>query len=329
MTSKEIKKIIDESISNLDESIKWQTDNLDRQLSFLAIPLEPGFMENLFGLKTIKAYHVSDVEGMLDLKSIENSRRSVSASTYVGDNMLFNYVSGISRPGGFVAEIEGQVLVNAPDDVMSIPDRNGRRWITSILAVISNSDNVKINNWSTFMRPKLKTILNKALLKSGKFDKRDLDFSILNKKISTDNDKELYASYIYYILQDLENKDKEKIYSYYIKEVYSLLKKSASRFKNAFLMQKSRTGDWNEVVVAKFKINKIYVFADVLNLITDELDFNNLNEIIKLLGRKIKSDIISSSVDEFKGIMSNNRKELKLESLNTIFNGSFLNLFTN
>ena len=58
---------------------------------------------------------------------MQGGKKSISAFYNMEDHMI---QSGIKTDGGYVVELEGDVLAAAPDDISSQPDKTGRRWIT-------------------------------------------------------------------------------------------------------------------------------------------------------------------------------------------------------
>jgi len=70
---------------------------------------------------------VTDINGVAKLKGMQKGKRSIAAFYNIDDSMI-DY--GIKTEGGYVVELEGDVLAASPDDVSSQPDKSGRRWIT-------------------------------------------------------------------------------------------------------------------------------------------------------------------------------------------------------
>ena len=92
------------------------------------IPLSPSIFKRLWP-KSIRstAFHVTDYDGVAKLKKMQGKKRSISAFY----NMDYDMISyGIRTEGGYVVELEGDVLAAAADDIASAPDKSGRRWIT-------------------------------------------------------------------------------------------------------------------------------------------------------------------------------------------------------
>ena len=111
------------------ESLSTALFDLPRAgLKDVRIPLSPSIFKRLWP-KAVRstAFHVTDLMGVQKLKKMQGKKRSISAFY----NMDYDMISyGIRTEGGYVVELEGDVLAAAPDDIASAPDKSGRRWIT-------------------------------------------------------------------------------------------------------------------------------------------------------------------------------------------------------
>jgi len=111
------------------ESLSTMLFDLPRAgLKDIHIPLSPSIMSRIWP-KSIrsKAFHLTDYDGLGKLKGLQKGKRSISAFYNMDDYMI---ASGIKTEGGYVVELEGDVLAASPDDISSQPDKSGRRWIT-------------------------------------------------------------------------------------------------------------------------------------------------------------------------------------------------------
>ena len=105
-----------------------------RGIGEVRIPLSPSIFKRIWP-KSIRstAFHVTDYQGIQRLIKMQGGKRSISAFY----NMDYDMISyGIRTEGGYVAELEGDVLAAAADDIASAPDKSGRRWIT--LNILTN-----------------------------------------------------------------------------------------------------------------------------------------------------------------------------------------------
>jgi len=111
------------------ESLSTMLFDLPRAgLKDLKIPLSPSIMSRVWP-KSVrsKAFHLTDFDGLKKLKGMQKGKKSISAFYNMDDYMI---TSGIKTEGGYVVELEGDVLAAAPDDISSQPDKTGRRWLT-------------------------------------------------------------------------------------------------------------------------------------------------------------------------------------------------------
>ena len=111
------------------ESLSTMLFDLPRDgLADLKIPLSPAIFKRIWpeSIRS-KAFHLTDFDGLGKLKRLQGGKKSISAFYNIDDYMIS---SGIKTEGGYVVELEGDVLAAAPDDISSQPDKTGRRWIT-------------------------------------------------------------------------------------------------------------------------------------------------------------------------------------------------------
>ena len=111
------------------ESLSTMLFNLPRQgLKDVKIPLSPPIFRRIWP-KPVRTtvFHLTDYDGLGKLKKMQGGKRSVSAFFNIEPIVIED---GIKSEGGYVAEMEADVLVASPDDIASQPDKTGRRWIT-------------------------------------------------------------------------------------------------------------------------------------------------------------------------------------------------------
>ena len=94
----------------------------------IMIPLSPAIMRRIWP-KPVRTtvFHLTDYNGLEKLKKMQGGKRSVSAFFYIDPIVI---ETGIKSEGGYVAEMEADVLVASQDDISSQPDKTGRRWVT-------------------------------------------------------------------------------------------------------------------------------------------------------------------------------------------------------
>ena len=236
------------------------------------IPLSPAIFKRIWP-KSIrsKAFHLTDLIGIQRLKTLQGGRRSISAFYNMTDYMI---QSGIRTEGGYVVELEGDVLAAAPDDISSQPDKTGRRWLTL----------------STIMNPS--TASDPGLGGATKLKKMESDLQNLLVKILGDNGKGPYragdtneiAKAWSYLGKSVGGTEKSVIIKNYIDGMEKIMKKYSKPLKSVFTdYTKTRmldpdpdSGDtamWDELVVNNFKIQKILVGSEF------SLDFEQDDDI--------------------------------------------------
>ena len=94
----------------------------------LVIPLSPSIFSRVWPEKIRStAFHLTDYDGVKKLKGMQGGKRSISAFYNM---MTTEFSYGIKTEGGYVVEMEADVIVAFPDDLGSQPDKSGRRWMT-------------------------------------------------------------------------------------------------------------------------------------------------------------------------------------------------------
>ena len=166
---------------------------------------------------------------------------------------------GIKSEGGYVVELEGDVLAAAPDDISSQPDKTGRRWLTwSTLLDPIHSNGMGGESKLKKMEKDLQDLLVEILIKNGMGPyKKGLTIRELNK------------AWIY-LGKSTGGKEKSVIIKNYIDGMEKIMKKYSKPLRSIFTdYTKKRTLDpdedsgekamWDELVVNNFKIQKIHV----------------------------------------------------------------------
>ena len=92
------------------------------------IPLSPAIMRRIWP-KPVRTtvFHLTDYNGLEKLKKMQGGKRSVSAFFNIEPIVI---ETGIKSEGGYVIEMDADVLVASQDDISSQPDKTGRRWVT-------------------------------------------------------------------------------------------------------------------------------------------------------------------------------------------------------
>ena len=117
----------------LKEGVAWELSASKMifdfgQMSNMKIPLSSKMMTWIFNvqLPRVTVFHVTSGIGLEKLKKLQNKKKSISAFF----NMTAYYIdSGIKTEGGVVAELDANIIISSKSDIMSQPDKTGRRWV--------------------------------------------------------------------------------------------------------------------------------------------------------------------------------------------------------
>ena len=277
------------------ESLSTMLFDLPREgLKDAKIPLSPAIFKRVWP-KSIrsKAFHLTDLIGVQRLKKMQGKKKSISAFYNMTDYMI---QSGIRTEGGYVVELEGDVLAAAPDDISSQPDKTGRRWLTfSTLMNKSTASDPGLDGASKLkkMESDLQNLLVEILGKNGKGPYRAGDTNVIAKAWS-------------YLGKSVGGKEKSIIIKDYIDGMEKIMKKYSRPLKSVFTdYTKKRTLDpdpdsgdtamWDELVVNNFKIQMIHVSPEFSPDFEDEEDidgfpfkmYDDTGDMVDYINRKV------------------------------------------
>ena len=116
-----LKDLLFEKVAHSKKSLEW--------VSLDFIPMTPKTMKEILGDTPITTFHNLDSDSIKNkLSSVIGKKKSVSSYTGDTSNRLA-MGGGVQTSGGVVLELEGKVLVAGTEDLGSVPDEAGRRWI--------------------------------------------------------------------------------------------------------------------------------------------------------------------------------------------------------
>ena len=260
--------------SYLKEEPAW-ADSLSRMLFDLPraglvdvkIPLSPSIFKRIWP-KSVRStvFHLTNDEGVRALKKMEGGKKSISAFYNIKTSAIQD---GIMTAGGYVVEMDADVLAAAPDDIGTQPDKTGRRWL--VLDTLTKT----MGGAS-----KLKGIENDiGEMITDIFVKNDL--GPYKKGLTT---SELNKAWIY-LGKNSDGKTKSLIIKNYIDGMEKIMKKYSKPLQSIFKdYTKKRTLDpdedsgdtelWDELVVNNVKIEKVHVATGDEEGEWDETDFD-------------------------------------------------------
>ena len=242
------------------ESLSTMLFDLPRAgLADLKIPLSPSIFKRIWPESVrSRMFHLTDHEGIKKLIKMQGGKKSISAFYNIEDYIL---AGGIKTDGGYVVELEGDVLAAAPDDISSQPDKTGRRWITfSSLMNPSTASDPGLDGGKKLkgIEKDLEKLLVEIMTKNGLGPyKKGLSVREINKGWS-------------WLGKSTGGKEKSIIIKDYIDGMEKIMKKYSKPLKSVFtdyafdkeLVPDPDSGEkamWDEIVVNNFKIKKIHV----------------------------------------------------------------------
>ena len=220
-------------------------------------------------------FHLTDFDGLGKLKGMQGGKRSISAFFNI-DPVIIQ--SGIKSEGGYVIEMDADILIASQDDLSSQPDKTGRRWVSlsSLINKPTDSDPGLGGGRSLKgMESDIGRLLVKILKKNGE----DVD--------ETERD-----NIIGLLWSDLGNKTGGKALSLIIKDyidgMEGVMKKHSKvlgKLLTAYTKKRipdpdPDSGDkpmWDELVVNKFKIKMVHVSPEYSEDFEDDEDIDGFD----------------------------------------------------
>jgi len=231
------------------------------EISQMKIPLTSKTMTWIFNvqLPRVTVFHVTNGIGLGNLKKLQNKKKSISAFF----NMHASFIdSGIKTEGGLVAELDANILMSSKSDIMSMPDKTGRRWVELYNIDPKEKTHKKFEKMLIDLAikhdPKNKEYLKiSPEIGIGVWYKLQSDFKDDGKKMSL-----IIADYIdgvNTILKKHKNDIQGAIHGYIVRRGTVAVKHPSGRMVGGD-SEISEWDAWDEQVVDKIKIEKVHTF---------------------------------------------------------------------
>ena len=245
------------------------------------IPLSPAIFKRVWpdDIRTT-VFHLTDGDGLDKLVKLQGKKKSISAFTSM-DRYYYN--RGVQTAGGIVAEIDGNVLIAAPTDIMSRPDNTGRRW-TAFRAISGREKWGRIDDQTIQSIRKDIEKLFKQLITTYYPDK----LQPYSKKLANTQWQHIGQHPL---------SDKRKIIADYIDGMEKVIKKHSAKLRGVFTryLDRRRTDDsWDEIIVNDIKIKQVHILTGDWAGREDESRLNRLDSKLKKL--KIPASIHDSDL---------------------------------
>ena len=245
--------------SYLKEEPAW-ADSLSRMLFDLPraglvdvkIPLSSSIFKRIWP-KSVRStvFHLTNDEGVRGLKKMEGGKKSISAFYNI---KIAAIQDGIMTDGGYVVEMDADVLAAAPDDIGTQPDKTGRRWLVLDTLTKTMGGASKLKG----MEKDIEKMLTNLIIKySDNMTMTDINQAWESLRKEYKNDGKTLSL----IIKD------------YIDGTEAIMKKYSKPLKSIFfdyafdkeLVPDPDSGDlalWDEIVVNNFKVKKVHVSAE-------------------------------------------------------------------
>ena len=264
--------LFEAKVAHTQKSLQWVYHDY--------IPMTPKVIKQIMGDTPITTFHNLDWFAIKNqLPKVVGSKKSVS--TYNSSkNMSMLMGGGVQTKGGIVLELEGKVLVAGTEDLGSVPDEAGRRWIsTDALGKIIGMPHLKGEGGSQKFKRELYKI-DKEL--------EDMLFryktSLLVMPTDSDEDKARFPKYT--------GKQKAELIKRWIDASNKFLLKNKKKIRKSFMDNvnnpkitafMSKLG-YNELLVYDVKVKDAYIVIDILG---EPGDFEATESVLK----KVKKDL--------------------------------------
>ena len=216
------------------------------------IPLSPSIFKRIWP-KPVRStvFHLTNDEGLRKLKKMEGGKRSISAFYNIKSQSIQD---GIQTDGGYVVEMDADVLAAAPDDIGSQPDKTGRRWLVLDTLTTTMGGASKLRG----MEKDIESMMWKIINTHSDYPKSMAEMSINAAWIELKDEREYYKKVMSLIIRDYMD-GMEKIMKKHSKPLKSIFTDYAF---NKELVPDPDSGDfalWDEIVVNNFKVKKVHV----------------------------------------------------------------------
>ena len=102
---------------------------------YVMLPLSPSILGRIMEQTKDTVFHTLGYRDINNLKRLQGKKKSISAFFRMEAEAIED---GVQSGGAIVAELEANVLFSGEEDVMSKPDKTGRRWIDFAIATGEN-----------------------------------------------------------------------------------------------------------------------------------------------------------------------------------------------
>ena len=268
-----LKDLLFEKVAHTKKSLEW--------VSLDYIPMSPKVMKQIMGDTPITVFHNLDSDSIKNkLSKVVGSKKSISSYTTDTEGHLLSG-GGVQTSGGVVLEVEGKVLVAGTEDLASVPDESGRRWLApSIFGKIVGMKQFEGGAGGIYYRKHLYNMDKKL---------EDILFkyktSLLIAPTDSKKDTDRFPPYT--------GKQKADLIKRWVKASNKFLLKMKKKIKDSFedninnpkITKFMSKYGYNELLVYDVKVKDAYI---VLDIVGDPNDFEATEKTIKEIKKDLK-----------------------------------------
>jgi hypothetical protein len=281
--------LLEAKVAHTQKSLQWVYHGY--------IAMTPKVIKQIMGDVPITTFHNLNPEAVKkQLPKVIGKKKSISTFTADTEGNLA-MGSGVQTSGGVVLEVEGKVLVAGTEDLGSVPDEAGRRWIsTDVLGKIIGITQFKGEGGSQKFKKELYKIDKKLEDMLWKYKT-----SLLVLPEDPPDVKKRFPLYT--------GKQKAELIKRWIDASNKFLLKNKKKIKKSFedninnpkITKFMSSYGYNELLVYDVKVKDAYIVIDAVG---DPNDFKAtdkaLNDIKKDLKPFVKGKIFTGFVDGVK-----------------------------
>ena len=268
-----LKDLLFEKVAHTKKSLEW--------VSLDYIPMSPKVMKQIMGDVPITTFHNLNWFAIKNqLPKVVGSKKSISTYTTDTEGHLLSG-GGVQTGGGVVLEVEGKVLVAGTEDLGSVPDESGRRWIhPSTFGKIVGMKQFEGGGGGIYYRKHLYNMDKKL---------EDILFkyktSLLIAPTDSKKDTDRFPPYT--------GKQKADLIKRWVKASNKFLLKMKKKIKDSFedninnpkITKFMSKYGYNELLVYDVKIKDAYIVIDVLG---DPNDYEATEKVLKQIKKDLK-----------------------------------------
>ena len=266
--------LLEAKVAHTEKSMQWVYDDF--------IPMIPKTMKQIMGDTPITTFHnLNWFSIKKQLPKVIGKKKSIS--TYTTDTEGHLAIGGgVQTGGGVVLEVEGKVLVAGTEDLGSVPDETGRRWLhPNVFGKMLGMEELKGGAGGLTYRKQLYKLDKKLEDMLWKYKT-----SLLVMPSDSAEDKARFPKFT--------GKQKAELIKRYIDASNKFLLKNKKKIRKTFEdnVNNPRTTKfmskygYNELLVYDVKVKDAYIVIDVIG---DPNDFETTEKAIKDIKKDLKS----------------------------------------